>query len=175
MNKTYLIFKHEFLQTIKRPGYAVITLIVPVLALGGIGLFKLAMKWTGAVVQVAQAGSLDAKTATFANLIVPGVFSLLLALGLMLGATSLVRGLAEEKESRLIEVLFSSVSVRQLLLGKLLAVGAAGLLQVLVWLISTPPILDLAASSFGGFLSQINVPVNFLLLGVIYFILGYLL
>ena len=41
MNKTYLIFRHEFLQAIKRVGFIVMTLIVPVLALLGIGLFEL--------------------------------------------------------------------------------------------------------------------------------------
>jgi ABC-2 type transport system permease protein len=93
----------------------------------------------------------------------------------MFGATSLISGLGEEKESRLIEVLFSSVSVRQLLIGKVLALGAAGLLQVLVWLISAPLLLSLASSTSGGFMSNIQIPVNFLILGIIYFILGYLL
>ncbi len=93
----------------------------------------------------------------------------------MFGATSLISGLGEEKESRLIEVLFSSVSIRQLLLGKILALGIAGLLQVLVWLISAPLILNLASSSFGGFMSSIQLPANFLILGVVYFVLGYLL
>ncbi len=81
--------------------------------------------------------------------------------------------MGEEKESHLIEVLFSSVSVRQLLIGKVLALGTAGLLQVLVWLISAPLLLSLA--SFSGFMSNIQLPVNFLVLGIIYFILGYLL
>ena len=174
MNKTYLIFRHEFVETIKRAGYIIMTLIVPVTALAGIGIFKLAMSWVGAPT-AAPAGPIDSEVATLAGAILPGVFSLLLALALMLGATSLVRGLAEEKESRLIEVLLSSVSVRQLLMGKVLARGAAGLLQVLVWLISMPFILDLASASFGGIIGYISVPVNFLLLGVAYFVLGYLL
>lgn len=109
------------------------------------------------------------------NVIIPAVFSLLLALALMLGSVSLISGLGEEKESRLIEVLFSSVSVRQLLTSKVLAFGSAGLLQVVVWLVSAPLLLNLASSVFGGFMSDISIPANFLLLGIIYFILGYLL
>ena len=93
----------------------------------------------------------------------------------MLGTNSLISGLGEERESRLIEVLLSSVSVRQLLIAKVLALGAAGLLQVIVWLISAPLLLSLASSSFGGFLSDIQIPANFLVLGVVYFVLGYLL
>ena len=42
MNKTLLIFRHEFLLTIKRAGYIILTLIVPVLALLAIGVFQLA-------------------------------------------------------------------------------------------------------------------------------------
>ena len=39
MNKTLLIFKHEFLKTIRRTGFIILTLALPLLALLGIGLF----------------------------------------------------------------------------------------------------------------------------------------
>lgn len=179
MNKTYLIFRHEFLQEIKKAGYVIMTLTVPLLALLAIGVFKLVFPTPAPVQQAVQAPSQPAQgfvgDPNLANIIVPGVFALLLGLSLMLGATSLINGLGEEKESRLIQVLFSSVSVRQLLIGKVLALGLAGLLQVLVWLLSTPLLLGLASASFGGFLSKVQIPVNFLVLGIIYFILGYLL
>lgn len=55
------------------------------------------------------------------------------------------------------------------------ALGLAGLIQVLVWLISAPLILHLASSLFGGFLNAIEIPGSFILLGILYFILGYLL
>ncbi len=284
MNKTYLIFKHEFLHTIKRVSFIIMTLIVPVLALLGIGIFKLVTTlseppekviqavgyvdevgifddqttqgfmrlvpfasredatqalvrknvteyiiipsdYTSSgiiqrytlekelrtppitvamiksfltgnllkdnvpqdmvtlivsplnleVTRVTEKGDIALEQSNIGNLIIPGVFSLLLGLALMFGATTLISGLGEEKESRLIEVLFSSVSVRQLLISKVLALGTAGLLQVLVWLISAPLLLYLASSTFGGFMSNIQLPVNFLVLGIIYFILGYLL
>jgi len=110
-----------------------------------------------------------------ANIIIPGIFALLLSLALMFGATSLISGLGEEKESRLIEVLFSSVSIRQLLISKVLALGTAGFIQVGIWLISAPLLLDLASSSFSDLLRGIEIPANFIVLGVVYFILGYLL
>lgn len=109
------------------------------------------------------------------NMIIPGIFALMLALALMFGTTSLINGLGEEKESRLIEVLLSSVSVRELLISKVLALGLAGLLQVLVWLISAPILLDLASSYFGDWIRGIEIPSNFIVLGVVYFILGYFL
>ena len=127
------------------------------------------------VTRLNEEGGIALDQSNYGNIIIPGVFALLLSLALMLGASALVSGVGEEKESRLIEVLFSSVSVRQLLIGKILALGAAGLLQVLVWLVSAPLILNLASSTFGGFMSTIQIPGNFLVLGIIYFILGYLL
>jgi ABC-2 type transport system permease protein len=127
------------------------------------------------VIRVTEKGDIALEQSNIGNIIIPGVFAILLSLALMFGATSLISGLGEEKESRLIEVLFSSVSVRQLLISKVLALGTAGLLQVLVWLISAPLLLGLASSSFGGFMSEIQIPANFLVLGIIYFILGYLL
>ena len=41
MNKTQLIFQHEFQHTIKRKGFIIMTLIVPVLALLAIGVSNL--------------------------------------------------------------------------------------------------------------------------------------
>lgn len=284
MNKTYLIFKHEFIGTIKRMSWIVMTLIVPVLAFLGLGIFVLVSSSSEPaeksihtiayvdevgiftsqnhlgttrllafdskeeahralmsyevseyliipadylssgiverytmerelitppgtvevikvflssnllkekvppemlslivspvkleVTRVSEAGDLTQEKSHIGNLLIPGVFSLLLGLALMFGATTLVSGLGEEKESRLIEVLFSSVSIRQLLVGKVLALGAAGLLQVLLWLISAPLLMYLASSGAVGFMSKIQIPGHFLLLGIVYFVLGYLL
>lgn len=127
------------------------------------------------VTRITEKGEIALEESNPANLIIPGVFALLLSFALMLGTNSLVSGLGEEKESRLIEVLFSSVSVRQLLIAKVLALGIAGLIQVLVWLISLPWLLDLASSSLSDWIRGIEIPANFILLGVVYFILGYLM
>jgi ABC-2 type transport system permease protein len=107
------------------------------------------------------------------NLLIPGIFSLLLVLSLVFSSSYLLQGLGEEKENRLIEVLLSSVSARQLLTGKVLGLGLAGLVQILVWLGSLPLLLFLAQSTLGGFFNTIQLPANFILLGIVYFILGY--
>ena len=284
MDKTFLIFRHEFLHTIKRVGFIVMTLIVPVLALLGIGIFHLivsgeeapeiettkigyvdeiggfddyteqgnielvryntqdeataamlrddvseyivissAYTQTGVinrytlekqletppatsaavkrfltsnilsgkvpedtitlieaplqlnVTRLTETGAVAEEQGGYGNLVVPGIFSFLLALSLNFFSGYMVQGLGEEKESRLIEVLLSSVSTRQLLTGKVLGLGVAGLVQVIVWLISLPLLLNLASSTFGGFFSSIQIPGNFIILGIVYFVLGYLL
>jgi ABC-2 type transport system permease protein len=284
VNKTQLIFRHEFLNAIKRKGFIIMTLIVPVLGLLGIGIFSLVSATAGPTVveittigyvdeaggfdqyttqgnielvgfdtqdeataalisgdvseyfiipadytstglinrytlareletppsittaiknfltsnllagkvpsetvelvekplslvttRLTETGEVAAEQGGFGNLIIPGVFSLLLALSLQFSCVYLVQGLGDEKESRLIEVLLSSVSTRQLLIGKVLGLGVAGLVQVSVWLASLPLLLNLASSTFGGFFSEIQLPANFIVLGMVYFILGYAL
>lgn len=125
--------------------------------------------------RLTETGDVATEQGGYGNVIIPAIFSLLLALSLQASTIYLVQGLGDEKESRLIEVLLSSVSSRQLLTGKVLGLGAAGLGQVVVWLASLPLILNLASSTIGGFFTTIQLPANFLVLGTVYFILGYVL
>jgi ABC-2 type transport system permease protein len=125
--------------------------------------------------RITPEGTIAPEQGGFGNLIIPGIFSLLLVLSITFSSTYLVQGLGDEKESRLIEVLLSSVSTRQLLTGKVLGLGAAGLVQVVVWVICAPLLLGLASSSIGGFFAGLKVSPSFLVLCVVYFVLGYLL
>jgi ABC-2 type transport system permease protein len=127
------------------------------------------------VTRLSPAGEVAPDQSGIGSIIIPAAFALLLALSLQISSSYLLQGLGDEKENRLIEVLLSSVSVRQLLTGKVLGLGTAGLLQVLVWLVSAPLLLRFASSAFRGFVAQIHVPPNFVLLGILYFVLGYLL
>ncbi len=126
-------------------------------------------------IRLTETGAIAPEQGGLGNIIIPGVFSLLLVLAIIFSSTYLLQGLGEEKENRLIEILLSSVSAGQLLTGKVLGIGAAGLAQVVVWVVSAPLLLNLASSSIGGFISTLQLPANFIVLGIVYFILGYLL
>ena len=126
-------------------------------------------------ITLTSTGAVAPQQNAITNLIIPGLFGLLLALSLVFSSTYLIQSLSQEKENRLMEILLSSVSSRQLLTGKVLGLGAAGLVQVVVWVISLPLLLNLASSSIGGALTGIQVPADFWVLGIIYFILGYLM
>jgi len=125
--------------------------------------------------RLTETGAVAPEQGGYGNFVIPAVFSILLALAIIFTSMYLLQGLGDEKENRLIEVLLSSVSARQLLTGKVLGIGAAGLAQVAIWAISVPFLLNLASSSIGGFFSTIQLPANFIVLAVVYFILGYLL
>jgi len=120
-------------------------------------------------------GTVAPEQGGFGNFIIPAIFGGMLALAIVLTSTYVLQSLGEEKENRLMEILLSSVSTRQLLTGKVLGLGAAALVQLIVWVASIPLLLNLASSYIGGFFSTIQIPANLLVLGVVYFILGYLL
>jgi ABC-2 type transport system permease protein len=58
-----------------------------------------------------------------------------------------MRGVIEEKTNRIIEVIVSSVKPFQLMLGKILGIGAVGLTQFLLWILLTTG-LTAASSKF---------------------------
>jgi ABC-2 type transport system permease protein len=109
------------------------------------------------------------------SFIVPYIFSILLVVSIFTSSGFLLQGLGEEKENRVMEILLSSVSPMQLITGKVLGLGAAGLLQIVIWLISARFLADMASTSIGGMLSSLSVSTEFLIISLIYFILGYLL
>ena len=64
---------------------------------------------------------------------VPLGFTFLLFLAVFSSAGLLLNGIAEEKANRVMEVVLSSVTPDQLLWGKLLGFGGAGLCQIMIW------------------------------------------
>jgi len=60
----------------------------------------------------------------------------------------LMRGVIEEKVSRIIEVMISSVRPIQLMMGKILGIALVGLTQFLVWVVSTLLLVTIATTIF---------------------------
>ncbi len=121
-----------------------------------------------------ETGEIIPPESEFAAFAMPIIFALLFMMSLFLTSGFLVGGVSEEKENRLIEILLSSVSARQLLSGKVMGLGAAGLMQIVIWLISAV-VLAAVASAFIPQLGGLTIPIGLLVFGIIYFILGYLL
>lgn len=61
-----------------------------------------------------------------------GIAFLLLA-GTFFSGTSLLGNVVKEKSGRVVELMLSSVSARDLLMGKILGLGAVGIIQITVW------------------------------------------
>ncbi len=108
------------------------------------------------------------------DFVLPYVFSILFVITIFTTSGFLLQSVSEEKEGRIIEILLSSISPTQLLAGKILGLGALGLIQVLVWVGAGTALLGAAAAIFSLAGADLIEPVT-VLLGMVYFLLGYLL
>ncbi len=70
------------------------------------------------------------------------------------------------------EILLSSVTADELLTGKIIGFGSAGLLQVLIWICSG--MVAIALTPLSAVIQEIQIS-GILILAIVYFILGYLL
>lgn len=107
------------------------------------------------------------------NIMMPFFLGVLLVMTIFISSGYLLQGVAEEKTSRVIEIILSSVTAWELLTGKVLGLGALGLTQVMVWLAS-------AAGLSGGAVSLLGVGIPLLarpgvfILGLVYYLAGFL-
>ncbi len=109
----------------------------------------------------------------FSRFIIPYGFSILLFMAIAFSSGFLVQSVTEEKQNRTIEILLSSVSPITLMAGKILGLGAASLLQILVWLLSAWLLVYVAGSIF-SLQGDITIDPVMLALGAIFFLLAYL-
>ena len=92
-------------------------------------------------INLAEATNGDASR-TLTGILVAGLIAFLFFLTVMGTAGYLLQGLAQEKQSRVLELLLTSTRPMDLLLAKLLALGAVGLLHLLAWLSLMAPLLN---------------------------------
>ncbi len=126
----------------------------------------------------------DAKTDLGANIAVGIACAILIYLCLFIYGAQVMRGVIEEKTSRIIEVIISSVKPFQLMLGKIIGVGLVGLTQFSAWIIlsiiSTKIVGHAFSSPQGGLMGALSVlqTIPFgsvLMFFLFYFLTGYLL
>ena len=108
------------------------------------------------------------------RLLVPMFFAFTIYIALLLYGQSIGRSVVSEKSSKIVDVLLSSVTPDELLMGKIFGVALSGLLQFTIW-IAFALIGVTVFSSLTGFKIPVQLsPVNFVYLGI-FFMLGFLL
>jgi ABC-2 type transport system permease protein len=125
-------------------------------------------------VRLNEAGEIAPNQDVVSTYVVPLVFGTLFIIAIIFSSARLFQSVTEEKENRVMEILLSSISSGQLLVGKVLGLGAGGLVQAAVWFI-TFAIFAQVAHGIIPALSALSVPASLIGLGLVYFILGYLL
>ena len=102
------------------------------------------------------------------------IFVMILYMALLSWGIAITRSIIEEKSSRIVEVLLSSVEPRDMLLGKVVGIGLAGLTQMAIW-----AAVGLSLTAAGGattiaMFEHISIPAYVFVYFVLYFVLGFL-
>ena len=103
------------------------------------------------------------------------LFIMMLYMTILMWGIAVQRSIIEEKNSRVIEVLLSSLRPEDLLFGKIFGVGAVGLTQYAIWgLFGT--IMTTYGLTMGGPVAELAGNLSFATLGffVLYYVLGFL-
>lgn len=107
---------------------------------------------------------------SIAAFLIPLFTGMFLFISVLFSGQILMQSVIKEKRNRIIEVLLSSLSAFELLVGKILAFGGLALLQITIWVT-----VGLFAASRYIDLAAVGLDFNQLLTTIPYFILGYLL
>jgi ABC-2 type transport system permease protein len=126
-------------------------------------------------VQLSRTG--EQKTGGAANFMVGFILAALVLIPSFVYGLEIMRGIIQEKTDRVVEVLISSMTPAQLLVGKILGVALVGLTQVGVWLLMLA-----ALTAFAGAMIKAALDINIASLlhaatfiyFVIFFVLAYL-
>ena len=133
-------------------------------------------------IEVTETGDNEANIG--ANIAISIACAILIYLSLFIYGAQVMRGVIEEKTSRIIEVIISSVKPFQLMLGKIIGVGLVGLTQFGAWIIlsiiSTKIAGHAVTAAPGGIMGALAVlqTIHFgkiLVCFLFYFLTGYLL
>ncbi len=119
---------------------------------------------------VLQPRSISGEGISIVGAIAPFVVSIILLIAVMTSGQVLMYGVLKEKRNRIVEILLSSVSAVDLLLGKILGLGLLGVLQIGIWMV-----VGLVAASRFIDLSQLGMTAGAILPMLLFLIGGYIM
>jgi ABC-2 type transport system permease protein len=88
----------------------------------------------------------------------------------------MMRGVIEEKQSRIVEIVVSSVRPFEMMMGKLIGIGLVALTQIGIWVASVALLSTIGISVFASRgVALPHIPLSMLVFFVVFFVLGYFL
>ncbi|MGA7968310.1 MAG: ABC transporter permease, partial [Terriglobales bacterium] len=102
------------------------------------------------------------------------IMVMLIYVAVLFYGISVMRSVLEEKNSRVMEVLLSSATSTELMIGKIFGVGAVGLTQIAVWVLMAGA-FALPSLAMNMDLGELAVPPAVLVAFAAFFLLGFLL
>ena len=152
------VIRWEFTQSIRSKQFLIITILIP--AILAIGIFA---------VTRAIGNDLPPPSEPPPPMLIGMFLAFILFLGAFMSGVMTLYGVMKEKQSRVVEMMMSSVSAWELMCGKLIGLGLAGLIQVIVWAATA----TIAASQFFP-VSLASLTLVHWITYPLYFVFGYL-
>ena len=90
------------------------------------------------------------------KIVIGGAFGYLIMMFIVIYGNMVMRSVIEEKTSRIIEVIISSVKPFQLMMGKIIGTSLAGILQFIIWAILGLSAMFIMSSVFGAHMGASN-------------------
>lgn len=101
----------------------------------------------------------EIKEEGYGNLILSYLFSFLLYLSLLMMGSMVMQTVIQEKSNRIVEVLLSSVTSKELMIGKILGASITGLLQMTIWI---SPIIFVASTTWFVLPENLTIDITFI-------------
>ncbi|MCE7069840.1 ABC transporter permease [Dyadobacter sp. CY327] len=86
--------------------------------------------------------------------VIGGICAFLIYMSVFIYGTQVMRGITEEKTSRIVEVIISSVKPFQLMLGKIIGVALVGLTQFVLWILLTTALTSATSAVLSNQMSK---------------------
>lgn len=101
----------------------------------------------------------EIKEEGYGNLILSYLFSFLLYLSLLMMGSMVMQTVIQEKSNRIVEVLLSSVTSQELMIGKILGAAITGLLQMTIWI---SPVILVASTTWFVLPENLTIDITFI-------------
>lgn len=113
-------------------------------------------------------------TGGLVGLIIPGAMAMLFMFTVLTTGGYLMLAISDERENRTVEVLTTSLSPEQLIIGKAAGLISAAFTQLVVWSATTAVAL-IVASRYIDVFAQIELPLDLMVVAVLFFIPSFIL
>ena len=102
----------------------------------------------------------------------PYAVTMIYYITILMSSSLLLNSVTKEKETRVVEILMSTITERQMLSGKNHGLGVVGLLQTVLWVGTGYGLLRLSGRTF-SIPAAFQLPPSILAWGLLFFLLGY--
>lgn len=143
MNKTWLIIQREYITRVRNKTFILSTILTPLFFAGLIAAsayfsMKMAEKHDSKdrateIIEKTTGGKPEKEKGI--AYVIGYASSFAIYITILIYGTMVMRGVSEEKTNRVAEIIISSVKPFQLMMGKIVGIGAVGLTQFFIWII----------------------------------------